>query len=203
MDASGLSPPPGGFCSRSADELAPLLLGCLLRTHLPDGVASGVIVEVEAYTGDDPASHSHPGPSARNAPMFGPGGRAYVYLSYGMHRCFNVTAGAEGSGEAVLVRALEPLEGIGLMMRRRGTVDPRLLASGPGRLALALGIELSHSGTSLLDGPVRLLVPAAPSALRVAAGPRVGISRARERQWRFWVEGSPWVSRGGRAPRTS
>lgn len=203
MDLRDLSPPPAGFCSRPAAELAPLLLGCVLETRLPEGVTSGVIVEVEAYSDDDPASHSRPGPTARNAPMFGPGGHAYVYLSYGIHRCFNVTAGEVGSGEAVLVRALEPLEGISLMMRRRAVADPLLLASGPGRLARALGIELEHGGTSLADGPVRLLVPLVPCTQGISAGPRIGITRAADRPWRFWLTGSPWISRGGRAPRTS
>jgi DNA-3-methyladenine glycosylase len=155
-------------------------------------VVGGPIVETEAYRQDDAASHSHPGPTARNAVMFGEPGRLYVYRSYGIHWCMNVVCGPPGVGAAVLVRALEPRFGLARMRERRGTDDPRLLATGPGRVgqALAAGPALNGAVAELVapDGPPRSVV----------AGPRVGISRATERPWRFRDADSPFVSRGGR-----
>nr|WP_230686610.1 DNA-3-methyladenine glycosylase [Catellatospora vulcania] len=164
--------------------------------------ANGVrirITEVEAYAGvgEDPASHSHRGPTARSSVMFGPAGVLYVYFVFGMHWCLNVTAGREGEAAAVLLRAGAVVGGVDLARERRGPVADRELARGPARLATALGIDGSANRTSLLDGtgPARLL----PSADRVPAeairsGPRVGVAAAHDRPWRFWLDGDPSVS---------
>ncbi|MFO8184586.1 MAG: DNA-3-methyladenine glycosylase [Candidatus Aegiribacteria sp.] len=183
------------FFLRTAPRLAPRLLGCLLMRNTENGPVSGVIVETEAYTRDDPASHSFGGKSARNWPMFKGGGLAYVYLIYGVHNCFNVTSGHPGSGEAVLVRAVRPLEGIEQMRKNRGLHGLKNLCSGPGKLCQAFGIDRGHNGTSLLDGDIRLMVPAEEEKLDVAVSRRVGISRARELKRRFTLRDSPWLSR--------
>jgi DNA-3-methyladenine glycosylase len=176
-------------------ELAPRLVGCLLESRVGGTVRSGRIVEVEAYAQDDPACHAWRGRTARNWPMFGPGGFAYVYFIYGMHTCFNVTACQEGIGEAVLVRALEPIEGIEGMRASRGVSDVRRLASGPGMLCEALGIELAMNGHDLSEDPLRLFAPEAAGRGRISSSARIGITRAVDRPWRFYLEGSPFLSR--------
>lgn len=128
--------------------------------------------------------------------MFQGGGLAYVYLIYGVHNCFNVTSGPPGSGEAVLVRAVRPLEGMELMRRNRGVRGLKNLCSGPGKLCQAFGINRRHNGASLLDGEIKLLVPIKEESLDVAAGRRVGISRALELKRRFTLRDSDWLSRG-------
>jgi DNA-3-methyladenine glycosylase len=153
----------------------------------------GVIVETEAYREDDPASHSFGGPRGRNATMFGSPGRLYVYRSYGIHWCANIVCAAEGVGAAVLLRALEPTSGVERMRERRGVDDPNLLAAGPGRLTQALGISGAHDGVALSEPPFEL-VPRTRD-LDVIASPRVGISRATEKPWRYSVAGSTFVSR--------
>ena len=179
-----------GFFERSAHVVAPELVGATL---LVAGVG-GTIVEVEAYDRTDPASHSFRGPSPRNAAMFGPRGRAYVYRSYGIHWCLNLVCGdEEGAGEAVLVRALEPTTGVEAMVARRGLADPRLLCAGPGRLTQALGVSGAHDGLSL-DVPPFELRPR-PAVLPVVAVPRIGISVAVERPWRHGLAGSRYLSR--------
>ena len=159
------------------------LLGRRLRSDL-DGVACEVLLtEVEAYGGaDDPASHACGGPTARNVSMFGPPGTLYVYRSYGVHWCMNAVTGPAGRAAAVLLRAGRPLVGEEHMRRRRGRADH--LCDGPGRLAQALGVAGEQDGISLLGGPVRLLGEP-PGGGRVEAGPRVGITRAADRPWRF------------------
>jgi len=174
------------FCDRPAELVAPELLGASL---VLDGVG-GIVVETEAYAADDPASHSFGGPTQRNAAMFGPPGRAYVYRSYGIHWCFNVVC---RTGSAVLVRALEPTFGIARMVERRGTQDLRSLASGPGKLAQALGIGREHDGLPLEGGALAL--SPAPGRFDIVAGPRIGITRAAEKPWRFGIAGSPFLSR--------
>lgn len=153
----------------------------------------GVIVETEAYASDDPASHSYGGPSARNAAMFGPAGRAYVYRIYGLHWCLNVVCGA-GEGSAVLLRALEPTRGLEVMAERRDLSDPRLLCAGPGRLCQALGVDRRHDRLPLTEPPFALLAPSGPTPA-VVVGPRIGISKAAERPWRFGLAGSRYLSR--------
>jgi DNA-3-methyladenine glycosylase len=161
-------------------------------TLLVDGVG-GVLVETEAYAPDDPASHAYGGPTRRNATMFGPPGRLYVYRSYGIHWCANAVCAEPGVGAAVLLRALEPAAGIEDMQARRGLDDIRLLAAGPGRLTEALGISAAHDGLDLARPPFVLQPPEAP--VEVVASPRVGITRAAEHPWRFSLAGSTFVSR--------
>ena len=161
-------------------------------TLLVDGVG-GVIIETEAYAPDDPASHSVGGPTRRNATMFGPPGRLYVYRSYGVHWCANVVCGDEGVGAAVLLRALEPTEGLMAMRSRRGVEDAHLLASGPGRLTQALAISAEHDGLDLGRKPFALAPP--EQSADVVASPRVGITRATEQPWRYSLAGSTFVSR--------
>jgi DNA-3-methyladenine glycosylase len=177
------------FFARSVHDVAPDVIGCTL---LVDGVG-GPIVEVEAYDGDDPASHGFRGRTARNAAMFGPPGHAYVYRSYGIHWCLNLVCGAEGVAEAVLVRALEPAHGLARMRERRGISELRLLCAGPGRLCEALAVTGAHDGLPLDEPPFELLPRL--DAVPVATGPRVGISRAAELDWRYGLAGSPFLSR--------
>ncbi|MDN3921455.1 DNA-3-methyladenine glycosylase [Roseateles violae] len=161
-------------------------------TLLVDGVG-GLIVETEAYEMDDPASHCFGGRTARNGSMFGPPGHAYVYRSYGLHWCLNFVCREPGHGAGVLIRALQPTQGLARMSERRGTQRPRLLASGPGRVGQALGIDRSFDGLSLSRPPFELLAPAA--GVELACGTRIGISKAVDRPWRFGLAGSPFLSR--------
>jgi DNA-3-methyladenine glycosylase len=197
------------FFARPCLEVAADLVGRVIVRVLPDGSRlAGRLVEVEAYLGDgsDSSSHSHRGPTPRNRSMFGPPGRIYAYRSYGVHTCINVVCEAQGRGAAVLLRAFEPLEGNLVMRELRGLADersPREIARGPGRLAQALGFGLEHDGASVLRGAITLRGAAAGlPPLRVATGPRIGISKASELPYRFYAAENPWVSpwRGG-APR--
>jgi DNA-3-methyladenine glycosylase len=177
------------FFDRPVAEVAPGLIGCAL---LVDGVG-GVIVETERYQQDDPASHSFRGPRGRARIMFGPPGRLYVYRSYGIHWCANLVCEGEGTGAAVLLRALEPVDGVETMRARRGLDDLRVLAAGPGRLCQALGVTREHDGLPLDRPPFELRErDAEPEIVR---GPRIGITRARELPWRFAIAGSPFLSR--------
>lgn len=180
------------FFARSVHQVAPELVGATL---LVDGVG-GVIVEVEAYDQDDPASHGYRGRTARNAAMFGPPGHAYVYRSYGLHWCLNLVCGEVGVAEAVLVRALQPTRGLSVMRARRGVEDPRLLCSGPGRLCQALGVTGAHDGLPLDRPPFALL--AREGEVEVVRAPRVGIRRAADLPWRYLLAGSPFLSRPAR-----
>jgi DNA-3-methyladenine glycosylase len=163
-------------------EVAPSLLGCRVHTAIDGEVTEIELTEVEAYAGAaDPASHTYRGPTARNRSMFGGAGTLYVYRSYGIHWCANVVTGPPGSGEAVLLRGGVPTEGAEVMARRRGRAAP--LAIGPGNLCQALAIDARHDGSSVIDGPVRLLPGTPPNGLLTT--PRVGISVATEHQWRF------------------
>ncbi|GGB21948.1 putative 3-methyladenine DNA glycosylase [Sphingomonas metalli] len=178
----------GGFWDRSVLDVARALIGCRL---LVDGVG-GIIVETEAYHAGDPASHSFVGPRPRTAAMFGPVGHAYVYRSYGLHWCMNIVGGAE-TAAAVLLRALEPTDGLKTMIARRGLDDPRLLCSGPGRICAALGITGAMNGLPL-DMPPFALLPAEGVA-EVLVGPRIGITKAAAEPWRFGMRGSRFLSR--------
>lgn len=166
----------------SVTDLARLLLGAMLRTDLPDGTTAVRITEVEAYGGeDDPASHAWRGRNHTNGSMFLSAGHAYTYRSHGLHVCFNIVTGRVGEPSAVLVRAGEPQQGAEVMERRRERADH--LCDGPGKLCQALGITMAHDGHDLRTGPIRLLAGVPPR--RVDELPRVGISRATDRLWRF------------------
>ncbi|MCB2223916.1 MAG: DNA-3-methyladenine glycosylase [Actinobacteria bacterium] len=165
------------------DVAARALLGCRFTTGIGGERTAVVLTEVEAYGGaDDPASHAHRGRTARNAAMFGPPGRLYVYRSYGIHWCMNVVTGPEGAPAAVLLRAGSPAEGVEVMERRRGRRDH--LTDGPGKLAQALGVGGEWDGASLFEAPLSLEPPVSPPR-SVDAGPRVGITREVDRPWRF------------------
>jgi DNA-3-methyladenine glycosylase len=189
---------PRTFFERPATEVAPDLLGRVLVRLDPGGERlAGRIVEVEAYAEDDPASHSYRGQTARNRVMFGPAGHLYVYFTYGMHFCSNVVTGREGEGSAVLLRAVQPLEGIGAMALRRRTTDPRRLCAGPARLAEAFGITREQDGADVVQGDeVRLLEGEATPRARIVRTTRVGVSVATQRRWRFVVRDDPFVSPG-------
>jgi len=176
------------FFARSVHEVAPELVGV---TMLVDGVG-GRIVEVEAYDHEDPAAHGYGGRTARNASMFGPPGHAYVYRSYGIHWCLNFVCEDEGVASAVLVRALEPTHRLDVMAARRGVAEPRLLATGPGRLCQALGITGELDGARLDRPPFELYVR---DEVEVEQGLRVGITKAAERPWRYAESGSRFLSR--------
>jgi DNA-3-methyladenine glycosylase len=180
------------FYERPVLEVAPDLIGCVVR----HGETAGVIVESEAYHRTEPASHAWAGLTARTAPLFGPPGIAYIYFSYGVHSLLNAVCDAQESGAAVLIRALEPLDGIEIMRARRGVARDEELCSGPGKLTQALGIGLELNGTSLLDGPIRI-EPRAPGweAPDVAIGRRIGITKAVDLDWRFCARGNRHVSR--------
>jgi len=190
--------------SGDARRIAPQLLGSVLSHNSHEGTVAVRITEVEAYMGPgdslhpDPGSHTFRGPTARNAPMFGPAGHLYVYFTYGMHHCANVVCGPEGVASAVLLRAGEIVAGEGLALARRPTSkSPKDLASGPARLATALGITTADSGRDALQAPFRLELPRV-QAVDVSSGPRVGVSGAggtHDYPWRFWLSGDPTVSR--------
>jgi DNA-3-methyladenine glycosylase len=177
------------FFDRSVHEVAPELIGATL---LFNG-AGGIIVEVEAYHHTEPAAHSYNGQTPRNAVMFGPAGYAYVYRSYGIHWCVNFVCESAGSASAVLMRALEPTEGLAAMHRRRRTADPRLLCSGPGRLTEALGITHAHNGLALDAAPFWLRERTGD--IEVVAGPRIGITKAVDLPWRYGLAGSRFWSK--------
>jgi DNA-3-methyladenine glycosylase len=193
------------FYARGSVAVARGLLGRLLVCATAPGVTAGRIVEVEAYGGeDDPASHARPGPTPRNASMYGPPGHAYVYFTYGMHHCLNLVTGCEGRAAAVLIRALEPVAGLALMRARRGPVPDARLAGGPGCVAQALGLDRRHDGLDLA-GPRLWVSDLAPvrAGLAIARGPRVGIRVGLDRAWRFWLEDHPCVSARARGKRRS
>jgi DNA-3-methyladenine glycosylase len=177
------------FFARDVHDVARELIGAELYV----GGAGGRIVEVEAYDHEDPAAHGYRGRTERNASMFGPPGHAYVYRSYGIHWCLNFVCGEEGVASAVLIRALEPTCGLDLMRRRREVEDPRLLASGPGRLCQALALTREHDGLALDRPPFELRER--PSAVELLAGPRIGITKAIDRPWRYGLAGSRFLSR--------
>jgi len=169
-------------------EAAKALIGWTLTL---EGVG-GVIVETEAYHHEDPASHSFSGPTPRNAVMFGPVGRAYVYRSYGIHWCLNVVVGPD-PGSAVLIRAIEPTAGLDIMRQRRGVEEARQLCSGPGKLCQAMAVTRAHDGLKIDAAPFALAPPA--HRPKLVTGPRIGISRGTDLPWRFGLAGSRFLSR--------
>jgi DNA-3-methyladenine glycosylase len=189
-------PLPRGFFRRDPVELAPLLLNKLFVA----GDRTVRIVEVEAYRGaDDPGSHAFRGETPRNASMFGPPGHLYVYFTYGMHHCMNVVCSDVGEGNAILLRAAEPLEGLGEMRVARGPAarTDRELCRGPGRLCQALSIDRTHDGADLVTANlgIRMYDDGTPPPEEPTVTTRIGLSAGADRPWRFLVPGSPWVSR--------
>ncbi|PYC74568.1 DNA-3-methyladenine glycosylase [Streptomyces tateyamensis] len=185
------------FFDRPSPEVAPDLLGRLLRCTLPTGTVELRLTEVEAYTGpDDPASHAYRGRTARNAVMFGPPGHAYVYFTYGMHFCLNLVCGPALHPGGVLLRAGRVTEGIDSARRRRpGSRRDHDLAQGPARLTVALGVDRTQDGEDVVAGPVFRLLPGTPPAPgQIRTGPRTGVAAAADTPWRFWIEGDPTVS---------
>ncbi len=185
------------FFARPCLEVAPALLGCRLVHRVNGRLLMGRIVEVEAYLGDghDPGSHSNRGPTPRNRAMFGPPGRFYVYRSMGLHVCTNVVCEPRDQGAAVLLRAVEPLDGEAGMRRARGGRDGFELTNGPGKLSQAFAITLEHYGHSALRGALRIEAdPAAPQP-RILASSRIGLSRGAELRYRFFADGNPYVTR--------
>ena len=177
------------FFARSVHEVAPDLIGATL---LIDGVG-GIIVEVEAYHHTDPAAHSYTGRTERNAVMFGPAGYIYVYRSYGIHWCVNFVCEEDGSASAVLIRAIEPTEGLAAMRRRRGLKDERALCSGPGKLCEALAVTHKHNGLALDRPPFELR--ARSETPEIVTGPRIGITKAVAKPWRYGLKGSQFLSK--------
>jgi DNA-3-methyladenine glycosylase len=188
---------PVAFFRRPAEVVAPELLGMVIVSSVGGEISEGVIVETEAYLGyDDPASHGYlHRRNARNAALFGPPGTWYVYLSYGMHWCSNLVCQEIGLASAVLLRAVQPVKGLGLMRRRRGGVPDLQLCSGPGKLCQALGIDRSLDGAKMADSPVIVRPPQRREEIAVAVTPRVGITKAADWPLRYHLAGSPWVSR--------
>jgi DNA-3-methyladenine glycosylase len=201
------APLPREFYAPSAETVAPRLLGHLLVRRTPSGSCSGIIVETEAYLVGDAACHGAPGPTARNQVMFGESGHAYVYLIYGLHYCVNAVCRPPGTAEAVLIRAVEPLDGLPLMQRHRGPqAKPQLLTNGPARLCQALAIDRTLDGVDLCDPESELLIAENPSAagFRCEHGPvitttRVGITKAAELPLRFYLKRNRFISRPGRS----
>ncbi|MED5464421.1 MAG: DNA-3-methyladenine glycosylase [Myxococcota bacterium] len=189
---------PRRFFQRSAPAVAEDLLGRLLLHRDEEGLCGGLIVETEAYDQNDPASHSCHGRTERNQMMFGHGGVAYVYRSYGVHWCFNVSVGRKGFGAAALIRAVKPLTGFTQMTKRRlqslKNCRPQDLARGPGRLCQAMAIDHTHNGADLLEGPLFLASPLGFKRPASVATPRIGISKAVDIPWRFSIVDSEFVS---------
>jgi DNA-3-methyladenine glycosylase len=191
-------PLPRSFYDRPTRVVARELLGKVLVHRTAGGVAAGAIVETEAYIGeDDPACHAAPGPTLRNAPLYGPPGIAYVYLNYGIHYLVNAVTEAEGSPAAVLIRALEPLDGVRLMLKRRAPdrrhIESVALCRGPGNLTRALGITLVENRLDLTASRLRI-EDWGVIAEKVSCGPRIGIRVAVDRPWRYWITGNRHVS---------
>lgn len=190
-------PFPAAFYNRNTEDVARELLGAILEHRTAGGVARGRIVETEAYLGPhDPACHAAAGLTPRTRTLHGPPGHAYVYFIYGMHWCFNAVTREEGHGSAVLVRAVEPLQGLSLMRKRRGVERDLDLTSGPARLCEAFAIARDQDGTRLDRGPLRILPGVPVPDEEVAITPRVGIRKAADWPLRFLIRASRFVSRG-------
>lgn len=182
------------FLTGAASDVAPRLLGCILERHIDGRVLRGKIVETEAYDQTDVASHSYNGETPRTKVMFGSPGYLYVYFTYGMHYCCNVVVGRKGEGAAVLIRAIEPLEGIGYMEDRRQKSGV-LLTNGPAKLCQAMAIGQEDNGTNLHNGSIRLISQPAVSPDCVTVTTRVGIKQGVDIPWRFYITGNPYVSK--------
>ncbi len=175
------------FFDKSTEEVAKALLGRHLVHDTPEGRTVGRIIETEAYLANDPACHASRGMTARTRPMFGPPGHAYIYFIYGMYYCFNVVTAPEGVGEAVLIRALEPLEGVDLMRQRRPKANDKNLCNGPAKLVLAMGIRPDQNNVNLLEGNLRLESGSSVPDGKIKATPRIGIRRATDLLLRYVI----------------
>jgi DNA-3-methyladenine glycosylase len=185
-----------GFLDGLAEDIAPRILGNLFVRELPDGQRlAGIIVEVEAYGQTDAASHSYKGRTSRTEVMFGPPGHLYVYFTYGMHYCCNVVTGPEGYGSAVLIRAVEPIEGEGIMQANRGGKRGVDIANGPAKLCQAYTIDKKDNGADLADGPLKLILQDPVDPKDIVTTTRIGISQAQDAPWRWYVRGNPYVSK--------
>jgi len=178
----------------SVDKVAKRLLGCEFVREIDGKTIRVKIVETEAYDQTDAASHAYNGRTPRADVMFGPAGHLYVYFTYGMHYCCNVVAGKEGYGAGVLIRAVEPLEGEATLEKRRGGKTGTELTNGPAKLCQALGIDRRMNGHDLKKSPLQLVVRPATATNQIIATTRVGISKAKDVKWRFYVAGNPYVS---------
>ena len=187
---------PYGFYEKGTVTVARELLGKKMVVEEGGLLLAGTVVETEAYLGrDDPACHSASGKSRRNAVMFGPSGHAYIYLIYGIHLCFNITTGPPDKPKAVLIRALEPTDGIEIMRNNRGQENIFNLCSGPGKLVQAMGITMDHNGCSVVEGPIRFFNCPVQRAVEVTASARVGISKAADWPLRFYIKGNKFISK--------
>lgn len=183
------------FLDGPSSEAAPRLLGCEFERELDGQTVRVRIVEVEAYDQADMASHSYRGRTPRNDVMFGPYGHLYVYFTYGMHHCMNVVTGREGHGAGVLIRAVEPLEGLELLGRNRGGKSGVELTNGPGKVCQALGVDKTWGGHDLLESPLQLIVRPPLKQTQIVQTTRVGITQAKDVPWRFYIRGNTYVSR--------
>ena len=194
-----VAPLPREFYVQDTRAVAQKLLGQIVQRRLPKGgLLSGIIVETEAYLKDDPACHAYRGRTPRNSTMFGPPGHAYVYFTYGLHMMLNLVCAPEGTAEAVLIRALEPVEGVEAMRQnRRGILETRQLTNGPGKLAQALALtRLTHDGVDLTEPSSELLIlPNEYSPFEMVTKTRIGITQGVDLPWRYYVAGNPFVSR--------
>lgn len=186
---------PRSFYARNTVTVARELLGNTLVHHSPEGLTAGRIVETEAYIQGDPACHASRGMTPRNRVMFGPPGHAYVYFIYGMYYCFNAVSAPEGVGEAVLIRALEPVEGVQLMRNRRGRERMAELCGGPAKLVQAMGIARQHNGADLTEGPLFICRGKIKKQEKVVATTRIGIKEGVELPLRFYIDGNLYISR--------
>ena len=189
------------FFNKKTEQVAKNLLGCYLLSKNHEGITIGKIVETEAYLYDDEASHSYNGETKRNSPMFQSPGSSYVYFTYGMYNCFNIVTAKKGIGEAVLIRALEPIKGIELMKQRRKNSDVYNLCNGPAKLVIAMGINKEHNGINLLENtsPLKLLSRKHFSHKNknfdIVASKRIGIKKAADLKLRFYIKDNGFVSR--------
>lgn len=183
------------FFNKNSEILAPGLLGCTLVHKTPEGLTSGIIVETEAYSQEDAASHSYNGETARTKAMFGSAGHVYIYFTYGMHYCFNVVSGQPGHGQGVLIRALQPVEGIEIMQKRRSKDNQKELCNGPAKLVQAMGITKADYGKPLFDNNELFIKSRKQGKLDIQKGSRIGVSKEIEKPLRFWIAGNPYISR--------
>ncbi len=183
------------FLDGEAEGAAKRLLGSILERKIGKKIIKVKIVETECYNQHDEASHAFRGETRRNRVMFGPSGHSYVYFTYGMHHCVNIVVGKLGFGSAVLIRAVEPLEGEKVMIQNRGGITGKSLSNGPGKVCKALGIDLSLNGHNLASGDLRLHIKAPIKQSKIVQTTRIGISKNKETPWRFYIKDNEYISK--------